>query len=802
MGIAARLKRLQAHAESRGPVVFEDDLEALAKPSGIALPPLSPDDVFPDDPKLRARAASYCAGLDCETCLIQPGRAVPRLVVTGYQNTDGTQEIVTGAPGGVRDVTAHARAFLAFTERLLREWALEQRPEVHYVGGLLINQNIAFDFSVVAEAAHQADVELGLVGHKDSWFERVMARIFEMLDVGIVEDTMLRERILDLAEGTLDRDFTSLTEKGNPRRKKYNLKVITKTYLGVDLDKFTFRLGYAQYLDRDISEYDPGARDYLTDDVEAALHSATRQQERAVANGLAPAARIPNSAEQARAAFALQLISSWGMRTSLSKVQQLDADLDKHSRGMLAVLKDAGIVRTTGRNAGTRDLKRTHELVEKAYKDAGLVVPRTPTGRVSTAGSVLEDIALLRVRGSLDDRLDENGQLDESDLFQDPLYCYSYFASIQKLQSTYLPVLYDGARYPINTRFETIRETGRISSFSPNLNNMPRGGTKTLLQRLQARVRQCFVPRDGYLYCSVDYNMLELVTLAQVLLWFFGESKMADAINEGFDLHTLFAAEQLLHITYEDALARKKDKDVADMRQLAKVGNFGLGGGMGAASLADFAKAAYGLYITEEEARDLKEKWLAQWPEMRAYFRLISSMMRGYDDRGDPVGDVEQFVSGRIRGRARYCATANTFFQGLAADLTKTVLYKIQKECYLLGGSMYGSRVVGYFYDEFFMEHPEDVAHERAGIQAQIAVEEGQQTVPDVKLKAAPALQRCWYKEADEVWDADGKKRVPWEPDVKYVKDPETGKMCVPRGGFLKHREDQERALAARSVVR
>jgi hypothetical protein len=630
----------------------------------------------------------------------------------------------------------------------------------------LVNQNIAFDLCVFAEDAHQVDLALGTVDDDNSWHDVVFTRIFELLDHKKIQDTLLRERLIDLAEGTLGRDFSSLTAKGTPRRKRYDLKSLAKNYLNIELDKVSYRLGYAKYLNTPISEYPQGAVDYLTADVESALHVASRQTLRAQKAGLPSDQEIPDSAQQSKYAFALNLVSSWGMRTDLSKVQRLDSDLDILARRMQNTLKEHGLVRKEGRNAGTRDLKRTHELVIKTYEEAGLVVPLTDKGNVSTAGSVLEDIALIKLRGSAEssgtEALNADGQLDESQLLDDPLYCYSQYTSILKLQSTYLPTLYAGVQHPINTRYQTVLETGRISSFKPNMNQMPRGGNRTILQRLQKRVRECFVPRPGFLLSSVDFNQLELATLSQVLLWLFGQSKMADAINEGLDLHTLFAAEQLLHMPYAEVLTRKKEKHVADMRQLAKVANFGLGANMGAESLTEFARASYSVFITVEEARTLKEKWLAAFPEMRTYFRWVSGRMTGVDDRGNTVGDIEQFISGRVRGRARYCAVANGLFQSTAADGTLTALYELQRASYLKRGQLYGSRMVGYFYDEYLFEHPEHLASDRANIQTDIAVKHMQEACPDVKIRAAPALMRCWMKDADAVY-VDG-KLVPWEP--------------------------------------
>jgi DNA polymerase I-like protein with 3'-5' exonuclease and polymerase domains len=70
-------------------------------------------------------------------------------------------------------------------------------------------------------------------------------------------------------------------------------------------------------------------------------------------------------------------------------------------------------------------------------------------------------------------------------------------------------------------------------------------------------VRECFVPRRGYVFAQADYGILELRALAQVLLAMFGKSAMAEALQAGRELHLEMAA-RLLSIPYEEAVARKK----------------------------------------------------------------------------------------------------------------------------------------------------------------------------------------------------------------------------------------------------
>ena len=81
--------------------------------------------------------------------------------------------------------------------------------------------------------------------------------------------------------------------------------------------------------------------------------------------------------------------------------------------------------------------------------------------------------------------------------------------------------------------------TGRTSCRKPNVQNQPRLGG----------VRECWVPRKGNVYVQADYSIAELCALAQCCIFMGLESKMAEALNEGKDLHLDFAS-NVLGISY------------------------------------------------------------------------------------------------------------------------------------------------------------------------------------------------------------------------------------------------------------
>lgn len=290
---------------------------------------------------------------------------------------------------------------------------------------------------------------------------------------------------------------------------------------------------------------------------------------------------------------------------------------------------------------------------------------------------------------------------------------------------------------------------------NPNYQNLPTG-------RRVGGVRECHTPSPGMIYSTTDYSTLELLALAQTCLWVLGVSKMAEAINDGQDLH-LAVASSSLRIDYDEAKARydSGDKAVKLARNVAKVANFGLPGGLGIQSLIDFARSGYGMRFTFDEAKRIKEEWTAAWPEMKDYFKWINDLV-GYGE-----ARITHPKTGYVRGALGYTEACNHFFQHLAAMGAKEALYNLTKEMYTdKDSALFGSRLVAFIHDEFICEHPEDRMHEAATRVSEVAVASMKKFIPDLNVKAEPALMRRWYKEAETVRDDNG-RLIPWEPDNK-----------------------------------
>jgi len=562
----------------------------------------------------------------------------------------------------------------------------------------IVGHHIAYDCAVLCEA-----------------FPHLMPLVFEAYDADRITDTGLRQKLIDIAGGVYRR-----TGYG------YGLDDLVERYFAIVLDKEdTWRLRYGELRDVPVADWPEEARTYPMLDVACTARVFEFQEP---SSGL-----LADQYRQARAAFWLYLMSCWGLTTDAAAVQEFASRTQAEHDRIAADLRACGLLRSGRFNRkgawipGARDTKAAALRMGAAM--AGDVA-RTATGKVA-----LDDDACRKSGDPL-------------------LVAYADFSSLGKRLSTDVPLLERGL---IHARFEELLETGRTSS-SPNVQNLATGRSKSTDRRIGGlpTMRECFVPRDGFVFVSVDYSQMELRTLAQACITWLGQSKLAEALNAGRDPHTAVAA-AILGITYEDAVARKKDADVDKARQVGKCSNFGFPGGLGATRLVHFAALQYGVILTEAQARRLKVQWFNAWPEMPLYFRLINEFI----ERG---ACVEQLFSGRFRGGLTYCEACNTPFQGLAADAAKAAGWLVCRACYVDRASpLFGCRIVNFVHDEILIEAPEPRAHEAAEELARLMVAGAAPWLPDVPPTVdTPALMRCWSKKAQGIRDAGG-RLIPWD---------------------------------------
>ena len=260
--------------------------------------------------------------------------------------------------------------------------------------------------------------------------------------------------------------------------------------------------------------------------------------------------------------------------------------------------------------------------------------------------------------------------------------------TIAKLKSTYadaLPLLINPATQRIHTSFnQLVAATGRLSSSSPNLQNIP------IRTELGRRIRAAFVPEPGWRFVAADYSQIELRILAHVS----GEESLVAAFRAGEDIHRRTAAEvfgvELAAVTSEQ-------------RDVAKTTNFSIIYGVTAFGLSR------GLSISQKEAQEFLNRFFERHPKVKAYLARTVAEGRAHGYVQTLLGRrryIPELSSGNpnLRGFAERMAT-NAPVQGTAADLVKIAMVRMARA---LDEHRMRSRMLLQVHDELLFEAPED----------------------------------------------------------------------------------------------
>ncbi len=571
----------------------------------------------------------------------------------------------------------------------------------------LLGYNLAFDMTVVGTE------------HPD-----LIPLIFRKYDLFLCEDLLLNEQLLDIADGHFRWEVDEMTDE-YIGRKKYGLGDLYP-----EMDKTTYRFGFGPLRDVPVYQWPAGYRAYALGDAVNTAHRRRVQQERALRTRGIGRVDIPDAPQQATWAFALHLMSCWGVRTDPQRVHDLEQKLLRSTNQLRMELMLLGLI-------DPKKGSRAMSAIREAIAESGAPLVYTAGGQISTSSDVLTLAA---------QKMPE-------------LHHLVTYQEHQKLLGTYLPPMKAGTYHPVNASFNPIVETGRTSCSRPNLQNLPRGKKKT--GDLAHLVRECFVPRTGYWYCSTDYDSLEVRTLGQGLYDLVGGETLLRNYQRDpdFDPHTNMAA-RILGISYEDAMARKKAKDpeLLETRQMSKAAVFGYPGGMGPQKMISYAFKSYGVELDIIRSKSLKNSYSAALPDINPYWTLNSNFTQNGDGRAAALR------TGRVRGGLRFTDACNGWFQQLAADGAKRALWEVTKRCYIdHGTALFGCRPVVFVHDEIIAEMPHERAPWAAVEMEQVMCDTMRMLTPDIPSRASPALMDRWYKGADAVYDSRGMVTL-WQP--------------------------------------
>jgi len=259
------------------------------------------------------------------------------------------------------------------------------------------------------------------------------------------------------------------------------------------------------------------------------------------------------------------------------------------------------------------------------------------------------------------------------------------YREVEKLRGTYadaLPPLIDADGRVRATFKQTDTTTGRISSESPNLQNVP---VRTADGR---EFRRVFVADEGCGILTADYSQIELRVLAHLA----EDPGLIDAFERDVDIHTVTAAKVFG--------VAESDVD-SGQRRFAKVVNYGLAYGMEAYGLGQR------LDIPTDEAREILDSYFAGFPKVRDFMHdtVVEAKQRGYTTtifgRRRLITELAS-DNFRIRQMGERMAQ-NAPVQGSAADIFKLAMIDVDRE---LDAAGLGTRMLLTVHDELVFEVP------------------------------------------------------------------------------------------------
>ena len=237
------------------------------------------------------------------------------------------------------------------------------------------------------------------------------------------------------------------------------------------------------------------------------------------------------------------------------------------------------------------------------------------------------------------------------------------YRSLEKLYSTYveaLPNLVNNKTKKIHTTFnQAVAATGRLSSKSPNLQNIP------IRTKYGQEIRRAFIPSNNQILFAADYSQIELRLIAE----FSSEPTMKKAFLENKDIHSTTAS-KLFKVPFEEV--------TREMRSNAKTVNFGIIYGVSAFGLSQQTN------LNRKESAELIKTYFDQYKQLKVYMNNQISFARDHGYVKTILGRKRHLkdINSRnalLRSHAERNAI-NAPIQGSAADLIKKAMIEIHNE--------------------------------------------------------------------------------------------------------------------------
>ncbi|MEK7773711.1 MAG: DNA polymerase I [Deltaproteobacteria bacterium] len=339
---------------------------------------------------------------------------------------------------------------------------------------------------------------------------------------------------------------------------------------------------------------------------------------------------------------------------------------------------DAGLLRELSREAE----KELAQMEERIYASAGTSFNINSPARIAEV--LFERLKLKPVKKTKTGFSTDEEVLTRLSVSHEAPRLILGYRQLSKLKSTYIDALaglIDPETGRVHTSFnQTVTATGRLSSSRPNMQNIPVRG------EMACRIREAFIPEEGFSFLSADYSQIELRLVAHMSR----DPALMDSFNRGEDIHTRTASE---------VFGIMPELVTAEMRRRAKAINFGIIYGMGPYGLSTE------LGITVKEATHYIESYFAHYGKVKEFIdgTVDEALRRGCTTtlfgRRRFIPELKSPVEQTVRLGQRLAI--NTPIQGTAADMIKAAMVRIYR---LFQKKKFESRMILQIHDELIFE--------------------------------------------------------------------------------------------------
>lgn len=271
----------------------------------------------------------------------------------------------------------------------------------------------------------------------------------------------------------------------------------------------------------------------------------------------------------------------------------------------------------------------------------------------------------------------------------------TYVGSYEKQTGFHKYIAPDGNIYPSYMLHRT--NTGRTASNDPNGQNMPvrsPEGAPNWAKQHQG----IFQARPGYKWVACDKSQVEL----RLVAWTSNDPTMLEVYKNNGDIHTTTARETVLGWTEERWLAQSP-ADIKLNRFKAKAVNFGLIYGMSAEGFQVYAKTDYGIDITLDEARALRDRFFRNFDTLESWHATMKEFAHKYGYVRALHGAVRHLPVIYSNDRAIVAMAErqaiNAPIQRLASDLGLIAMIRFASQ---MPADVF--RLIGFIHDKLVLE--------------------------------------------------------------------------------------------------